>query len=68
MNCSPNSTEPEVTTGARHLLAANGGLEQQLGRPADPFAALDDLMVVVEALCPRWPAREPCGPMPNLRL
>jgi len=23
----------------------------------DPFRALDDLMAVVEALCPRWPAR-----------
>jgi hypothetical protein len=68
MNCSPNSTEPEVTNGARQPLAANGGLEQQLGRPPDPFGALDDLMVVVEALCPRWPAREPFGPMLNLRL
>lgn len=33
-----------------------------------PFAALDDLMVVVEALCPRWPEREGFGPMRNLRL
>jgi hypothetical protein len=23
----------------------------------DPFAALDDLMYVVEGLCPRWPER-----------
>lgn len=23
----------------------------------DPFAALDDLMCVVEGLCPRWPER-----------
>jgi hypothetical protein len=23
----------------------------------DPFAALDDLMCVVEALCPAWPER-----------
>ena len=23
----------------------------------DPFEALDDLMTVVEALCPRWPSR-----------
>jgi len=53
---------------ARQPLAADGGLEQQPGRPADPFAALDDLMAVVEALCPRWPAREPCEPMPDLRL
>jgi hypothetical protein len=24
----------------------------------DPFAALDDLMTVVEALCPKWPDRD----------
>ncbi|TAK51711.1 MAG: hypothetical protein EPO25_15755 [Gammaproteobacteria bacterium] len=68
MNSSPNSTEPEATAGVRQPLAADGGLEQRPGRPADPFAALDELMVVVEALCPRWPAREPCEPMTNLRL
>jgi hypothetical protein len=26
---------------------------------ADPYAALDDLMCVVEALCPIWPQRPP---------
>jgi len=36
--------------------------------PTDPFEALDDLMVVIEALCPRWPPRESFGPMPMLRL
>ena len=25
--------------------------------PEDPFAALDDLMCVIEALCPVWPER-----------
>jgi hypothetical protein len=34
----------------------------------DWFAALDDLMTVVEALCPRWPDRDNFGPMPDLRL
>lgn len=34
----------------------------------DPFEALDDLMVVVEALCPTWPLRESFGPMPDVRL
>jgi hypothetical protein len=29
---------------------------------------LDDLMVVVEALCPTWPRREICGPMHDMRL
>jgi hypothetical protein len=38
------------------------------GRPADPFQALDDLMVVLEALCPRWPARPPTTAMTDMRL
>ena len=39
-------------------LVADGGLPSthaESGR--DPFQALDDLMVVVEALCPVWPDR-----------
>jgi hypothetical protein len=38
--------------------AAAGG---KLDRPdvtGDPYLALDELMVVVEALCPRWPDRK----------
>jgi hypothetical protein len=27
-------------------------------RERDPYKTLDDLMSVVEALCPRWPPRE----------
>ncbi|MCC7460981.1 MAG: hypothetical protein IT480_00825 [Gammaproteobacteria bacterium] len=37
-------------------------------RPADPFQALDDLMVVLEALCPRWPVRPPATDMTDMRL
>jgi hypothetical protein len=25
----------------------------------DPFEALDELMAVIDALCPRWPDRDP---------
>lgn len=28
----------------------------------DPFQALDDLMQVIEALCPEWPPRESLAP------
>jgi hypothetical protein len=34
----------------------------------DPYRVLDDLMAVIEALCPVWPPREIGGPMDNLRL
>ena len=34
----------------------------------NPYQRLDDLMAVVEALCPVWPQREIGGPMNDLRL
>ena len=49
-----------------HPFAGEGGVVAVA--PAgerDPFEVLDDLMVVVEALCPQWPARDifkNCGP------
>lgn len=38
-------------------LANEGGLEQSVRQEADPYGALDDLMAVVETLCPEWPQR-----------
>jgi hypothetical protein len=43
---------------ALHLLSSTGGVSSQPADPRDPFEALDDLMQVVEALCPTWPNRE----------
>jgi hypothetical protein len=37
--------------------AAEGGLALPPRKAADPYQALDELMVVVEALCPIWPHR-----------
>ena len=34
----------------------------------DPFAALDQLLVVVEALCPAWPPRAPAEAGQTYRL
>jgi hypothetical protein len=42
--------------------------EPQRARPADPFQALDELMVVLEALCPRWPTRPPTTDTADMRL
>ena len=39
--------------------AAEGGIGYAVAGKHDPYSALDDLMVVVEVLCPRWPARGP---------
>lgn len=50
MNSSPEPTDAP--------LIADGGLPSAAPASEDPFAALDDLMAVVEALCPVWPARK----------
>ena len=67
MNSSPKSTDSQGPAPRRHLLVASGGIRVLTPTMRDPFEALDDLMVVVEALCPTWPSRESFGTMPNLR-
>ena len=39
-------------------LSADGGIISASMDTRDPFEVLDDLMQVVEALCPTWPQRE----------
>ena len=41
------------------IIAADGGVTMPIESDRDPYERLDDLMVVVEALCPRYPDREP---------
>ena len=43
-------------------IAAEGGVRFDAAEPADPYQALDELMVAVEALCPQWPERPPFPP------
>jgi hypothetical protein len=50
------------------VLVAGAGLPAPPSRATDPFAELDDLMVVIEALCPVWPERPLMGPMRDMRL
>jgi hypothetical protein len=38
-------------------LGAEGGLVRPAACAEDPFRALDELLAVVEALCPIWPQR-----------
>ena len=40
-----------------HPLTRDGGIDTTPGDVADPFERLDDLMQVVEALCPTYPQR-----------
>jgi hypothetical protein len=68
MNSSPISTDSQGPEPRRDLLVAGGGIRVPTQPMRDPFEALDDLMVVVEALCPTWPWRESFGKMPDVRL
>jgi hypothetical protein len=47
---------------------AEAGIRSPVARSEDGLRELDDLMVVVEALCPRWPPREPFAPSTTLLL
>lgn len=39
-------------------LASEGGISGSPANSRDPFEVLDDLMLVIEALCPIYPPRD----------
>jgi hypothetical protein len=49
-------------------LVAGAGLTRLPTPVDDPYRALDDLMLVVEALCRVWPQRPTFSSMPKMRL
>jgi hypothetical protein len=49
-NSTSNARSPFAGPGA-------GGVAGAASSDREPYEALDDLMCVVEALCPEWPAR-----------
>jgi hypothetical protein len=53
---------------ALHPLSADGGLSVPQLDTRDPFEVLDDLMQVIEALCPTWPERGTFSPMSVFKL
>ncbi|MSQ73258.1 MAG: hypothetical protein EXR27_18545 [Betaproteobacteria bacterium] len=42
---------------AESPIAANAGLTVPAPHADDPYRVLDELMAVIEALCPVWPER-----------
>ena len=58
----------EPLAGKVYPFVADGGVQEHTSSSRDPYVVLDDLMVVVEALCPVWPARPTFGEMRNMRL
>lgn len=53
-----SSGNPSAVGAIAQPLAAEGGIDSPPSSEREPYALLDDLMVVVEALCPEWPERE----------
>lgn len=68
MKCSQHYPEPAPTGERPVVFFADAGVSIPSEAGPDPFAALDDLMSAVEALCPSWPPRATFGPMHYLRL
>jgi hypothetical protein len=46
-----------LTKAPEAPIAGEGGVAAPFLDQRDPYQALDELMVVVEALCPTWPPR-----------
>lgn len=68
MKFSRHYPEPKQKLTHPVVLFADGGVSVPMSSDRDPFEALDDLMTVMDALCPEWPARRNFGPMDKLRL
>jgi hypothetical protein len=60
MNSSATRADPPFV--------ADGGVDVPIRRDEDPYRSLDDLMAVVEALCPVWPRRETMAPARRMLL
>lgn len=50
------------------LLVAEAGVHTAAESGTDWFTDFDDLMVVVEALCPTWPDQDDSSAMRDMRL
>lgn len=50
--------DPKQGNRPRDIIAAEGGVTAPIESARDPYERLDDLMVVIEALCPKYPERE----------
>ncbi len=58
MKYSVPSTESPQTAATKHIFAGEGIVVVAPHDERDPFEVLDDLMAVVEGLCPEWPQRD----------
>lgn len=68
MNSSRKPGRPAPDLLPEPVLVREAGAPYRPGAAADPFERWMALMEVVEALCPRWPAREPRPGYDNMKL
>ena len=57
MSSSAKSAEANRVAGQGQPIAGGGGIASASVSEGDPFIRLEELMEVVEELCPVWPAR-----------
>jgi hypothetical protein len=57
-----------MNAGDLRPLASDGGIDTTPEDVADPFERLDDMMQVIEALCPVYPQRAPFEGSGKFRL
>jgi hypothetical protein len=65
MRSCDRSTDP---TAVQQPFSGSGHSRVEAHRHRDPYAELDDLMAVIESLCPDWPPRLPFRDSGRCRL
>ncbi len=67
-NSSPKYADSPTPLTAFRVAEDRAAYQRPAVSAAAAFTVLDDLMVVIEALCPSWPAKPALKRTPDLRL
>ncbi len=67
-NSSPGHADPPTPLTAFRVAEHQAAYKRPAVSAAEAFTVLDDLMAVIEALCPSWLAKPAVKRMPDLRL
>ncbi len=65
---SPGQTDPPTPLTAFRVAEHRAAYKRPAVSAAEAYTQLDDLMAVIEALCPSWPAKPAVKRTPDLRL
>ena len=67
-NSSPRHADPPTPLTAFRVAEHRAAYQRRAVSATEAFTVLDDLMAVIEALCPSWPAKPAVKRTPDLRL